>query len=328
MNNAHCTKFGPTLAGVLALIVLPSRADTFGGGTESFTIDFVEIGNPGNADDTGEGSGIYSTPYGGVGYNYRMGITEVPHDWITKARRLGLTTDVVAGPAGAEASQPAAFMTWFEAAAFVNFLNTSTGHQKAYQLSGVTVLTPWGPGDAWQIGGENLYRHKDAYYFLPSEDEWYKSAYHYNDGVTANYWDYATGSYSVPDGNDFAGDSVFDAVFIDGDNHLANPQPNSVTNAGVASPYGTFGQNGNVFEWVESAMDGGNNSSSPVRALRGGNWTNPEIYLRSSDRSGLDPGESTGAVGFRVASVASVPEPSSALLLLGSGWMGLLRRRR
>lgn len=41
-------------------------------------------------------------------------------------------------------------------------------------------------------------RHKDAYYFLPSEDEWNKAAYHQNDGVTANYWDYATGSNSIP----------------------------------------------------------------------------------------------------------------------------------
>jgi len=47
-------------------------------------------------------------------------------------------------------------------------------------------------------GGENLYRHKDAYYFLPSENEWSKAAYHQNDGVTANYRDYATGNNTIP----------------------------------------------------------------------------------------------------------------------------------
>ena len=77
----------------------------------------------------------------------------------------------------------------------MNWLNTSTGHHAAYQLDiELTTLTPWASVDAWQLGGENLYRHKDAYYFLPNEDEWYKAAYHKNDGVTANYWDYATGA--------------------------------------------------------------------------------------------------------------------------------------
>ena len=33
---------------------------------------------------------------------------------------------------------------------------------------------------------------------IPSEDEWYKSAYHYNDGMTGNYYDYPTSSDSVP----------------------------------------------------------------------------------------------------------------------------------
>ena len=50
----------------------------------------------------------------------------------------------------------------------------------------------WNSTEAWQVGGQNLYRHKDAYYFLASEDEWYKAAFHKNDGVMANYWLYAT----------------------------------------------------------------------------------------------------------------------------------------
>ena len=76
-----------TLAGVLALLVLPARADTFGSGTNIFTIDFVDIGNPGNGDDRGAGGGSYSEPYGGVPYIYRMGVTEAPQEWITKATK-------------------------------------------------------------------------------------------------------------------------------------------------------------------------------------------------------------------------------------------------
>ena len=211
-------------------------------------------------------------------------------------------------------------MTWYEAAAFVNWLNTSTGHPVAYNLdAGATTLTLWSSAQAWQAGGQNLYRHKDAYYFLPSEDEWYKAAYHKNDGVTANYWDYATGSNSVPTAvvsGTTAGTAVFNGV---------NSSPAAVDNDGGLSPYGTRGQDGNALEWQESALDGINDSPSEPRPVRGGYWNALEVELRSSRHYNFGTAEN-GAVGFRVASV--VPEPSSTLLLLGSGWMCLLKRRR
>jgi len=107
-------------------------------------------------------------------------------------------------------------MSWYEAAAFVNWLNTSTGRQKAHDLNPTnTSMTLWSSKDAWQTGGENLYRRKDAYYFLPSENEWYKAAYHKNDGVTANYWDYATGSNTVSIAV-VSGTGAGTAVFYDG----------------------------------------------------------------------------------------------------------------
>jgi hypothetical protein len=304
-----------------AFTVTSAHADSFGSGLNQFTIDFVNIGNAGNTDDAGAGGGIYSSPYGGVSYGYRMGTYEISQDAITKATAGGLAS-VVAGAWGA--SQPAANMTWFEAAAFVNWLNDQrTPGLKAYNLTGVTSLTPWASVDAWQAGGENLYRHKDAYYFLPSEDEWYKAAYHKNDGVTANYWDYATGSNSIPDGIDFSWDTAFDAVFNQGFNQGA---PNAVTNVGLASAYGTFGQGGNVWEWQESALDGINDSSPEERLTRGGSWGVTENHLRSTRRLAMEPFDEFDIIGLRVASV--VPEPTSALLLLGSGAMLLLRRRR
>ena len=41
-------------------------------------------------------------------------------------------------------------------------------------------------------------RNADAKYWIPTENEWYKAAYHKNDGVTGNYCDYPTSSDSVP----------------------------------------------------------------------------------------------------------------------------------
>ena len=317
MKTPATTKLGFTLAGMLGLIVTSAHADTFGTTGNEFTIDFVDIGNAGNADDTGAGGGIYSSLYGGVSYGYRMGTFEISQDAITKATASGLLNVTAGAHTGAE---PAAGISWYEAAAFVNFLNTSTGHQAAYQIDvGVTTLTLWSSGDAWQLDGENLYRHKDAYYFLPSEDEWYKAAFHQNDGVTANYWDYAAGSNTIPTAvasGTTAGTAVYDTVAGD---------PAEVDNAGGLSPYGTRGQNGNVWEWQESAFTAPNDSPSENRLVRGGAWSHPESLLRSSSRIITGPTGSTGNIGFRVA---SVPEPTASMLMIVSGLMWMARRRR
>ena len=307
-----------------ALTVTSAFADTFGSGGNAFTIDFVNIGNAGNADDAGAGGGIYSGPYGGVNYAYRMGTFEISQDQITKATAGGLASVVAGAHTG---NEPAAFMTWFEAAAFVNWLNDQqTQGRRAYNLTGVSSLTPWASVDAWQAGGENLYRHKDAYYFLPSEDEWYKAGYHKNDGVTANYWDYATGSNSAPT-QEVAGGTTAGSAVYDGSEPGSPGAPVDVNLAGGLSPYGTMGQNGNVREWIEGAFDGSNNSSSELRASRGGYWSNTEGDLRSSYRTfGEAPEGDSSRLGFRVA---SVPEPSVTIaLLLGGGALLSLRRCR
>ena len=310
------------------LAATPSaHADNFGSGANTFTIDFVTIGNPGNAHDTGGGGGSYSTPYGDVAYDYRMGVLEISQDMIDKATNLGLG-NVVGSWAD---DQPAAEIDWYEAAAFVNWLNQDYFNDPTFEAYDLN----W-TGSAWELAlwdeanrattgvdsGTNAYRHKDAYYFLPSEDEWYKAAYHQNDGVTANYWDYPTGSNTTPDGIDSNGDPNFDAVFFDGYTGLA---PNDIDNAGSAmSAYGTYGQGGNVWEWNETAFDGSNNINTEHRAFRGGPWGNSVESLRSSIRIHYAPSGELDILGFRVASV--IPEPTSALLLLTG--LGLMAVRR
>ena len=310
-------------AAVLCAFLVPTaRADVFGSGANTLTLDFVNIGNAGNADDAGAGGGSYSTPYGGVSYGYRMGTYEISQDAITKATAGGLASVTAGAWPG---SQPAANMTWFEAAAFVNWLNDQrTPGLKAYNLTGVTSLTPWASVDAWQAGGENLFRHKDAYYFLPSEDEWYKAAYHQNTGVNADYWDYATGSNTIPTQALTDGTTPFTAIF-DGVEAGTPADPADVNLAGGLSAYGTMGQNGNVYEWAESAFDGINNSSSENREIRGGSWDSAELNLRSSFRNGATPAVSGNFFGFRVA---SVPEPTSTVLMCSAGLLAIARRRR
>lgn len=297
------------LFAALAFIVHPSaQADTFGSGTNTFDIDFVNIGNAGNAADT--------TGYGAVPYEYRIGTYEITQDAITKAAASGMSDPMGGWWTG---SQPAANISWYGAAAFVNWLNTSTGNQAAYDLtfSGSWSMNLWNSGQAWTAGGENLYRHKDAFYFLPSENEWYKAAY-FNSGGP-NYFEYPTAGNTAPmavAGGTGAGTAVYGGVAS---------VPAAVTNAGGLSPYGTMGQGGNLWEWTESALDGTNSSSSEFRVFRGGYWGFAEGDLHSSSRS-YNAGRGNLRIGFRVA---SVPEPSTyALLLLGAGAVCLWKRRK
>jgi sulfatase modifying factor 1 len=295
----------------IGLIFEPSvRADAFGSGTNVFTIDFVSVGNEGNAADT--------TGYGAVPYEYRMGVYEISQNNIDQATASGLANVTSAGPW--TGNQPTGRISWFEAAAFVNWMNTSTGRQAAYNVSyslGLWYMTLWSSGDAWTAGGTNLYRHKDAYYFLPSENEWYKAAYFNPSG--SNYFLYPTGSDTQPTPV-LGGTNSNTAVF-----NLGGPGPAAVTNAGGLSPYGTMAQGGNMTEWIETAFDGNNESAYENRTIRGGGWGSFEGALNSATRGSDGPQSDNYA--FRVA---SVPEPSTYALLLmaGAGALWWARRRR
>ena len=291
--------------------------DTFGSGANTFSLQFNTVGNPGNAAQSAsnrshnfsDGDGRGSVPY-----TYRMSTYAISQNNITTATAAGMTNVTAGAHTG---DRPAADITWYEAAAYVNWLNTSQGHQAAYDLNFTTSwsMTLWSSADAWQLGGENLYRHKDAYYFLPSDNEWYKAAYY--DPTTTNYYLYATGSDTAPtavSSGTAAGSAVYNG----------QPGPADVDLSGDLSPYGTMGQSGNVWEWAESAWEGTNNISSEARAIRGGFWSNPESALRSSTPSANLPTDELVTIGFRVA---SVPEPSGALLMM-MGLGALLLRRR
>ena len=302
----------------LAFVLLspaPSRADTFGSGSNSFEISFVQISQTNNAKDPASGNN-----YGAVPYEYRAGIYEITESMITKATASGLV-GVTAG-AWTNQNQPAGNLSWFEAAAFVNFLNTNSGKTAAYNLAwngSAWSMTLQAASNAWTLGGTNLYRNKDAYYFLPSENEWYKAAY-YNPAGT-NYFLYPTTSTNVPTAV-ASGTDANTAVY----NQAALQGPAAVNLAGGLSAYGTMGQGGNVWEWMETAADGTNTTSDENRNLRGGTFALTADPMRSVEFRSFGPASDNVTFGFRVA---SVPEPSTyALLLLGAGAMYLWKRRR
>jgi formylglycine-generating enzyme required for sulfatase activity len=312
------------LCTVLSATAPPQEAlaDTFGSGANTFEIEFVPIGNPGNpADTTGT-----PDPAGQVAYAYRMSKYEISEDMINKAVTLG---GLNINHDNRGANKPATSATWLEAASFVNWLNISKGHMPAYKFSGSTFEL-WQSGDAG-YDPNNLFRNSQAFYFLPSIDEWYKAAYY--DPNADVYHLFPTSSDNIPDGINFAGDPAFDAVFEDGGENLL---PNDITDVGVLSPYGTAGQGGNVMEILETEFDLVNDSADPHlanRVVRGGIWRSGvtgqgQGALRSTVwiTGGLPADTSVGYMGFRVASMA-IPEPSTALLG-GLACMGLLLSRR
>ena len=301
------------LFAAFAITTQPSaQADTFGTSGNEFTIDFVNVGNAGNAADT--------TSYGAVPYEYRVGTYEISQNAIDKATASGMANVTAGAWTG---NQPAANINWYEAAAFVNWLNTSTGKTAAYDLAwngSEWSMNLWSSGQAWTAGGENLYRNKNAFYFLPSENEWVKAAYYNPAG--SSYFLYPTASDTAPtpvaSGTD-AGTAVYDGVAS---------VPAIVDSAGGLSPYGTMGQGGNVSEWSESAFDGSNSSTSEDRAFRFAAFS--DLAYRISpmgDRVAIGPPSAASDLGFRIA---SVPEPSTYALLLmtGAGALWWARRRR
>jgi formylglycine-generating enzyme required for sulfatase activity len=289
-----------------------SLLETFGSGANAFTMEFVTIGNPNNAADT-TGS---PNPAGSVAYTYNIGKYEVSRDMITRANLAGITMLNMSSFGGNGVNRPATGISWYEAAKYVNWLNTSTGGTAAYKFVGGTFQL-WSSTDAG-YNASNMFRNSLAKYWLPSSNEWYKAAYGNLNGTWNNY---ATGSDSAPE-SVASGTAANTAVYT--------PQisPADITSAGGLSPWGTMGQGGNVWEWIETAFDGSNNTAEEGRELRGGSWESGVVDLRASNRNNLDPANqnSDHGLGFRVA---SVPEPSAlSLLAIGLGGLALVRRRK
>jgi formylglycine-generating enzyme required for sulfatase activity len=289
-------------------VAAAAHADTITHGSTSVNIDFVTVGDPGNPDD------IHGDGYGGVDYTYRIGtyeVTDSQWDAVAAADTSGLLPQAEPW----SGNQPAARVSWYQAAMYTNWLTSGDVAKGVYAIDSGGVVTGIDRAAAAATFGTT--------YFLPTEDEWYKAAY-YEPAKPggAGYWDYPTrlDEPGAPDGIDSAGDPAFDAVF----GPYNQGGPNDVDNAGLLSAYGTMGQGGNVWEWSETIIGSG-------RAMRGGAWDEQTPNsLHAASRIVPPPTEFHWDGGFRVAS-NGVPEPSTLVGLVGMGWVGLVlawRRRR
>ena len=170
------------------------------------TFDWATVGNPGNT-----GQGQSPGPFGAVSYNYRISKHEVTneqyatflnavaatdsnglyHTFMGSDVRGGITRS---GPSGSYTystktnmgNKPVNYVSFFDAMRFTNWLENGQG-------AGNTEAGVYTIGN-----GLNETRATGSRFFITSEDEWYKAAYHKNDGVTGNYWFYPTSSDIFP----------------------------------------------------------------------------------------------------------------------------------
>ena len=330
------------IAAVCALLAFSAAA-------QAATIDTVPVGNPGNADDT-EGAG-----YGGVSYEYNIGKYEVTAGQYTEFLNAVAATDTYGlynsnmdsnshgcqitqngssgsytydfsgRPSGTQADwedRPVNYVDWGDSARFANWLHNgqpgldspvpqdeNSTEDGSYYLNGAT-------SNAALLA---VNREADWKWAISSKDESYKAAYHKNDGVTGNYFDYPTSSDSVPGRDMTEGTNPGNnANYYNIDYLIGSPYYRTEVGEFELSdsPYGTFDQGGNIWEWTEGI-------SSLARVLQGGSFSYGNNSLHALSLSVYDPTNESYFVGFRVS---EVPEPATLGLLLVGG-LALFRRR-
>ena len=202
-------------------------------------------------------------------------------------------------------NKPVGFVGFFDAVRFANWMHNGMGdgdtETGAYTLNGSNP--------------QDVVREPGALYFVASEDEWYKAAYHGPDVAPDHYWRY-------PYQDNFLGPSAMATATGD----VANPGPKVAnhskgadwggldgmsTSVGGPGPeaetyYGASDMGGNAFEWTEGTfVFGGTN-----RILRGGSWIDVAGVMASDQRLAANPNSEASWWGFRMARAEGNPDQS------------------
>jgi sulfatase modifying factor 1 len=319
-----------------------ARGDVFNLPAGQTNLQFVTVGDAGNAPDTR----IAGISWGAVPYVYQVGKYEVtvaqyadflnavathgdPYGLYTSPNKLAPTYDgipwitahsgVFMAVAGFE-NMPIGSISWESAARFANWLtngeprtgveDATTTENGSYALNGATT----------DAALSTITRSASARYVIPTADEWYKAAYYKGGSTNAGYWTYATQSDTAPS-SVLSATGTNNANYFDTRTLKSTDSVKHFTPVGsfAASPsaYGTFDQDGNAYEWDETLMP----SPEPDydfangRGIIGGsNSSAAETVAPFVDS--YEPTIGPPFVGFRIA---LVPEPQTlGMLMAGS----------
>jgi formylglycine-generating enzyme len=302
----------------------------------------VPVGNPDNAPDP-----LYG--YGQVNYTYNIGEYDVTSSQYTAflnavagVDTYGLYNSNMAGGGSAGAygcgisiqsgngtlgepyiysvapgfvNRPVTWVSFWDATRFANWLDNGQpigAEGPGTTETGTYTLT------AESIANITVTRNAGTTWAVASENEWYKAAYY--DPATSSYYQYPTSSNTQP-GTNLADPTGNDANYFMGatypiDNGYYTTPVGQFANS--PTPYGTFDQGGDVFQWNDSIWLG------EEYGRRGRAYDIGFNYLESGNRNNDYPADISSDTGFRVS---EVPEPAS-LGILGLGVIGMLIRRR
>lgn len=303
-----------------------AAADVFNMPAGQTSLQFVTVGNPGNAPDSTAGLGSFG--YGEVDYTFEMGeflvtaaqyaqflnavaSTSDPYglynpgmasSWSVVQRATNATGFHYSVDATHQ-NYPITVVSWGDAARFCNWL--SNGQPVGLEGNGTTESGSYSLNGA--VTDSALYavtRNANATFVIPSENEWYKAAY-YNP-ADGSYWRYPTQSNTAP------GNALPDT----GNN--ANYQINGVLTDPISrltpvgafvnspGPYGTFDMGGEVYQWNDAQVEFG--TGAMFRGTRGAPY---DTFMNdSSPKRFQNPPTTAGDnLGFRIA--LEVPEPAS-----------------
>lgn len=297
-----------------------------GSADRDVVVDFVTVGDAGNPADT--------NGFGRVDYEYMIGRYEItieqycvflnsvaksdPHGLyrgkmttdssIVAIERFGTDgsytyrvigdalTDDTNTAARFHPRRPIGCVSWTAAARFCNWLHNGQGNGStetgAYALNGMQ--------------GQRVPREKNARFFLPNEDEWYKAAYYDPQAAAGGgYWAFATRSNEPPHRWKALGDAQWNRESLELPN-IANWDSGTSSSDTLApvdifphatSAYGCHGMSGNMAEWVEPHW-----KVPPSYGItRGGFWLEGAPPPNSAFRARGAVDKANRHFGFRIA---------------------------
>jgi sulfatase modifying factor 1 len=317
------------------------------------TIDWVTVGNPGNAGQELIYSGTART-FGAVAYEYRI----MKFEWTNSQyaqflnaidpagsnpnavwnvnmennARGGISRDLGAAAGSRYAvktdmgDKPVNYINWFQVARVANWLHNGG---LTYGSTDNTANAPQNTG-AYTLGtatsGTAPAKNADALFWIPTENEWYKAAY-YNptlNGGTGGYTVYGNGFDAIltaVTANDTGIGSASGGIIGSGTGNFANINNGAVWN-GLTGNVTTVGTNGAASYYGAYDMSGNvaewndlNDTAQTDRGVRGGTFSQNATQASRSVRRDLVANAGSETFGFRL--VSPVPEP--ATLALASG---------
>jgi sulfatase modifying factor 1 len=210
-------------------------------------------------------------------------------------------TDLAAG-GGKAADHPVQTVKWYDVVKWANAASEKEGLTPCYQVAGSIVRT--GTSNAvtcdWTANG----------YRLPTEAEWEVAArgglsrkrFPWGDTISHSQANYRANSILTYDLSGLAND--YHPTYKTGAMPYTSPAGSFAANG-----YGLYDVAGNVrqwcWDWYGTSHAGGTDprgiSTGLYRVLRGGNWSNNALSVRSAYRNDSPPTSANTSYGFRLA---------------------------